>query len=245
MKLSIIIPAYNEEKRLPPSLRKIYQWLKKQKISSEIIIVDDGSTDGTLEVVRSWQKKIKKLKIITYKTNRGKGYAVKKGVLVSKGDLVIFVDADLSTPIDQAQKLIREIEKGADVVAGSRASSRGGKVVEAADKTRILMAWIFNRFVRLLLIYGPGDTQCGFKVFTRDSAKKIFTKIKSNSVLFDLEIFLLAHYFSFKVKEVGVVWRNVPGSRLVYGLKESVAVWIELIRLKYLYRIIFPIKVET
>ena len=139
----------------------------------------------------------------------------------------------------------REIERGADIVAASRAPNKGGKVVEAASKPRILMAWIFNRFIRLLLVYGPGDTQCGFKVFTNDSAKKIFRKIKSNSVLFDLEIFLLADYFSFKVKEVGVVWKNVPGSRLIYGFKESVAVWIELIRLKYLYRIIFPIKVET
>lgn len=245
MKLSIVIPAFNEEKRLPPSLKEIFNWLKAQNFNWEVIVVNDGSTDTTLKKVKEWQKKIKNLKIITYESNKGKGHAVKRGMLVAKGDLIIFTDADLSVPINQAQELIKEIEKGADVVVGSRASNRGGKVIEAAGKARILMAWIFNRFIRFLLLYGPGDTQCGFKVFTKTSAKKIFKNIKSNSVLFDLEIFLLAHDFSFVAKEVGVAWRKVPGSRLTYGPKEAVAVWVELIKLKYLYRIIFPIKIET
>lgn len=244
MSLSIVIPAYNEEKRLPPSLKKIHGWIKKQRLSYEIVVVDDGSTDNILAKLKESKKRIKNLKIISYKPNKGKGYALQKGMLAAKGNIVIFTDADLSTPISEAEKLMDRLKEGAEVVYGSRFVA-DSKVLAKASGIRNLMAQIFNLGIRTLLLYGPKDTQCGFKGFTRSAARKIFRDIKSSSVLFDLEIFLLAHKFDFKVAEVGVVWKHDPDSRLTYNLKKSLVVWLELLRLKFLYKIILPIYVST
>lgn len=242
MKLSIVIPAYNESKRLPPSLEEIYKWLKKQGREWEIVIVDDGSTDDILKRLRELKKKIRDLKIISYKPNKGKGYATRKGMLAAQGDIIIFTDADLSTPIKEAEKIIKELKKGADVVIGSR-FTKGAEVLATASPMRNFMAKVFNRGVKVLLLYGPRDTQCGFKGFKKQSVRKIFKNIKSNSVLYDLEIFLLARKYGFKIVEIPVIWKHDPDSRLTYNLKKSLAVWLELFRLKILYKIIFPVRV--
>lgn len=244
MKLSIVIPAYNEEKRLPPSLKKIFSWLKKQPGNNEIIVVDDGSSDNMLFELEKLKKRIKNLKIISYKPNKGKGYAVKKGMLVAKGEIVVFTDADLSTPIREVEKVVKEITSGVEVVIGSR-FIEGAKKSGSVSILRKIASNIFLWGVRALLFYGPKDTQCGFKGFTKKSARKIFRNIKSNSVLFDLEIFLLASRYGFKIKEIPVVWKHDPDSRLTYNFKKSLLAWLGLFRLKFIYKIVLPINVRT
>jgi dolichyl-phosphate beta-glucosyltransferase len=242
MKLSIVIPAFNEENRLPASLVKIYKWLDKQDFSWEIIVVDDGSSDAMLAKLKALPKQ-KNLKIISYKPNRGKGYALKKGILAAKGEIIIFTDADLSTPISETEKIILSIQKGSQVVAGSRLLKES-EVEGGSSLPRRLAAKIFLWGAKILLFYGPKDTQCGFKGFTGEAGRKIFKKIKSTSVLFDLEIFLLAKKFGYKIAEIPVVWKHDPDSRLTYNLKKSLFVWKELLRLKSIYKIIFPIKIK-
>lgn len=242
MKLSIVIPAYNESKRLPPSLEEIYKWLKKQGREWEIVIVDDGSTDNMLAKLEEFKKRIRNLTIISYKPNRGKGYALQKGVLAAQGDIIIFTDADLSTPIEEVDKIIKEVKKGAEVAVGSR-FVKGARISGSPGRFRELAARIFVWGIRILLFYGPRDTQCGFKGFSKKAAKKIFGDIKSSSVLYDLEIFLLAKKYDFKIVEIPVVWKHDQDSRLTYNLKKSLAVWLELFRLKILYKIIFPVRV--
>lgn len=243
MKLSIVIPAFNEQRRLSTSLIKIYQWLGRQDFSWEVIVVDDGSSDATVAKIRVLPDQ-KNLKIISYKPNRGKGYALKKGILVARGEVVIFTDADLSTPISEAEKIIKQIQEGAQIVAGSRLL-KGSKIEGGPSLPRRISTKIFLWAVRIFLFYGPKDTQCGFKGFTREAARKIFSSIKSNSVLFDLEIFLLAKKFGYKIAEIPVTWKHDPDSRLTYNLKKSLFVWKELFRLKSLYKIIFPVRIKT
>ncbi len=245
MKLSIIIPAYNEEERLPLSLRKINKWVKKRRISSEIIVVDDGSTDMMLAKLKALEKKFKNLKVISYESNRGKGCAVRRGILVAKGEIIIFTDADLSTPIREADKLMVEIKRGADLAVASR-FMRGSKILGTASTFRNFLATVYTIMgIRTLILYGPKDTQCGFKAFTQKAAKKIFKNIKSDTALFDLEVFLLAKKNNFKIVEVPVIWKYNPDSKLIYNLPKAIMIWVELLRLKYLYKIIFPVKIKT
>ncbi len=244
MNLSIVIPAYNEGERLPPNLKKINSWLKKQPGEGEIVVVDDGSTDNMLRKIRRLKPDINNLEIISYRENRGKGYALRKGMLVAKGDIIIFSDADLSTPIQEAQKLIDEIRKGVNVAFGSR-FVKGSKVLKTASWFRNQLARIFFWAVRFLLFYGPKDTQCGFKGFCKKAAKEIFSDIKSDGVLFDLEIFLLAKKKGLSIKEVPVTWKHDERSKLIYNFRKSAAVWLELFRIKYLYKVVFPLKITT
>lgn len=244
MKLSIVIPVYNEEKRLPKSLEKIEDWLKKQSFTWELLIVNDGSTDTTLKVCEDSATKLKNIQIISYYPNKGKGYAIKTGILKATGDIIIFSDADLSTPINQIGKLVDAIRKGADIAVGSRFDTQS-QILTTTSPVRQIMSRIFFWGTNILLFYGPKDTQCGFKGFTKEAAKKIFSKIQSNTVLFDLEIFLLAQKFGYKIAEIPVIWKHDPDSRLTYNLKKSLLVWLELFRLKVIYKIIFPIKITT
>lgn len=247
MNLSIVIPAFNEERRLPLSLKKIIKWLEDNRKlvgAYEVIVINDGSTDRTLDILKNTKRGCPNLKIITYKENKGKGYAVKNGILASKGDLVILTDADLSTPIDESRKIIDKYSKGVQVVAGSR-FIEGSLVTKKAGKLRNFAATIFWIGVRLLLLRGVVDTQCGFKGFSNPEAKKIFRHIKSDSVLYDLEVFMLANKYKYTIKEVGVKWVHDSDSRLKYNLKKSTQVWLELFRLKFMYRVVFPVHINT
>lgn len=244
MKLSVVIPAYNEEKRLPPSLEKIYRWVKKHNFSWEIIVVDDGSYDNMLSELEKFKKRIENLKVISYKPNRGKGYAVRKGILKAQGNIIILTDADLSTPIEEAEKLMKKINNGVDIAVGSRLVE-GAKVSCSASWFRNTAAKVFLLGVKILLLYGPKDTQCGFKAFSKKVARKIFLEVKSSSILYDLEIFLLAKRNGFKLVEVPVVWKHDPDSKLRYNLRKSVAIWLELFQLKILYKIILPVRIIT
>src|SRR3989344_769628 len=199
-KISIVIPAYNEEKRIGKTLQRCLEYIKLKKDKFEIIVVNDGSKDKTAEIV----KKFKNVKLTSHFPNYGKGYAVRKGILKAKGDYILFSDADLSTPIEELDKLMQYV-KDYDVIIASRA------VKESMVKTiqyRKILGRIFAFLVNLLTVKEINDTQCGFKLFKKEAAKKIFGNQIINGWAFDVEVLYLAKKFRYKIKEVGVKWQH-------------------------------------
>jgi len=229
--LSVIVPAYNEEKRLPKTLREIDKYLKKQDFESEIIVVSDGSTDRTCEVVENLKSEIANLRLICEKINRGKGYGVKIGMLEAKGKYRIFTDADNSTPIDQIEKMWPEFEKGFDIVIGSR-DVKGAIIDPPQPLYRRFLGEVFGFLTALILgLWGIKDTQCGFKCFTKEAVEKIFPKCKINRFAFDPEILILAKKMGFKIKEIPVYWRNDPESKV--KLKSMIKMGIDLLKIRW------------
>jgi len=209
--LSVIIPAYNEAKRLPLTLIDINRHLRSADYSYEIIVVDNNSTDATAELVERFSHLIKNLKLIKKINNRGKGIAVKTGMLEAKGEIRLFTDADNSTSIDQFNKMIPYFKEGYDVVIGSR-DVPGAKLIPAQPWYKRLGGNFGNLVIQLLLLPGMWDTQCGFKAFTESAAEKIFPLIKIERWGFDVEVLSLAKKFGYKIKEIPVVWVNDPFS---------------------------------
>ena len=229
--LSIVIPAYNEEKRIGGTLGNIINYLNKKDYKSEIIVVVDGSTDSTMNVIKKFGRKNARIKTIENKITRGKGYSVKKGMLETRGKFVLFTDADLSTPISEFEKLIHWLEKGYDVAIGSR--SLGDSQVEIRQPfVRESMGKIFNKIMSLLVCTGFKDTQCGFKCFRRQVINKIFSKQIINGFAFDVEIILIAKIHGFRVKEVPVRWLNSPHSK-VSIIRDPLVMFCDLLRIKF------------
>ncbi len=212
--LSVIVPAYNEEERLPKTLREIDDYLKKQNFSFEIVVVSDGSTDRTCQVVENLKSEIENLKLICEKENRGKGYGVKRGMLTSQGKFRLFTDADNSTPIPQIEKFWPEFEKGADIVIGSR-DLKGAVLDPPQPLFRRFVGEVFKYLRKIIVgLWEIEDTQCGFKCFRGDAAEKIFPKCKIERFAFDPEILLIAKKLGYKIKEVPVYWKNEPHSKV-------------------------------
>ncbi|MBI4359337.1 MAG: glycosyltransferase family 2 protein [Candidatus Nealsonbacteria bacterium] len=208
MKLSIIIPAYNEESRLPKTLREIDAYLKRQSYDYEILVVNDGSKDKTAEVTESLKPEIANLRLIDNQENHGKGYVVRQGMLQAAGDYRLFMDADNSTTIDQVGKMWPFFEQGYDVVIGSR-DVAGASMEPAQPLFRRLLGEIFNLVVQVVVgLWGIWDTQCGFKAFTRKAAEAVFPPALINRFAFDPEVLILAKRKGYKIKEAPVVWKN-------------------------------------
>jgi len=206
--LSIIIPAYNEAERIPQTLIDMDKRLAAAPYSYEIIVVNDGSTDNTAEVVRNmWDKMIKNLKLLDVVENKGKGGTVRTGMLAATGQIRIFTDADNSTSIDQFDQMIPLFKEGYDVVIGSRAV-RGAKLDPAEPLIRQIPGKLGNLVIQALLLPGLWDTQCGFKAFTAEAAQKLFTLSRIGGWGFDVEILSLAKAMGFRIKEVPVHWVN-------------------------------------
>ena len=217
IRLSVIIPAYNEERRLPKTLEDIDRYLSKQTFDYEILVVNDGSKDRTVEVAKSLLPKIKNLKITGYEKNQGKGYAVKFGMLEAKGDYRIFTDADNSTSIDQIEKMWPYFKQGCDVVFGSR--NIKGAILDPPQPwlRKIILGEGFKLFRKLVLnLWGIEDTQCGFKCFTKKATEDIFPKCKINRFAFDPEILVIAQKFGYKIKEIPIYWKNDPESKVKF-----------------------------
>ncbi|MEK9154927.1 MAG: dolichyl-phosphate beta-glucosyltransferase [Patescibacteria group bacterium] len=210
--LSIIIPAYNEAKRLPLTLIDIDKHMQKVDYSYEIIVINDGSKDATGEIAERFSHLIKNLKIINQE-NTGKGGAVKHGMIEAKGEIRIFTDADNSTSIDQFNKMIPYFKEGYDVVIGSR-DAKGAKLIPPQPWYRRLTGNIGNLLIQALLLQGIWDTQCGFKAFTEKSAEKIFPLLKISRWGFDVEALSLAKTMKYKIKEMPVTWVNSPFSHV-------------------------------
>lgn len=214
MRLSVVIPAYNAEKIIEGTLRSVGEWLATQSYESEILVVSDGSKDGTAEVVNSLASQIKNLRVIDNKINHGKGWVVRQGMLEAKGELRLFMDDDNSTSIDQLVNFLPHIEQGYDVVIGSIEVS-GAKINEQAQWYRRFMGHISKLLIRLVAgLWQIKDTQRGFKLFTARAAEQIFPKVSITRWGFDFEVLAIAKRHGFKIKEVPVIWNNPSGSRV-------------------------------
>lgn len=232
MKLSVIIPAYNEKSKIAFAIEKINSYLdgKAKDIESEVIVIDDGSKDETLEIVNSLKNKIPRLRVLNNRNNRGKGYTVKKGILSGSGDIFLFLDADLSTPIEETAKFLNEIERY-DVLIGSR-RTKGANVVIKQPWQRVFLGNCFSLLMKNLFdIDEIDDTQCGFKMFTKEAALKIFSNLTIERFSFDVEVLYLAYYFGFRVKQVPVTWYNNNKSS-VKLLRDGLRMIIDIARIK-------------
>ncbi|MGB8645867.1 MAG: dolichyl-phosphate beta-glucosyltransferase [Anaerolineae bacterium] len=213
--LSVVIPAYNEEKRLPQTLARVHDYLAGRSYPSEVLVVDDGSTDRTADMVSLFARTHKNIRLVS-SDHRGKGFAVRVGMLAARGHVILFSDADLSTPIEDVEKLMPWFERGYDIVIGSREGSGAQRIREPFY--RHLMGRVFNLLVRLLAIPGIQDTQCGFKAFRDDVVHDIFTRVvlygenaprvKNGMVTaFDVEVLFIGRKLNYRIKEVPVEWR--------------------------------------
>ncbi|MFA5337250.1 MAG: dolichyl-phosphate beta-glucosyltransferase [Candidatus Omnitrophota bacterium] len=234
MFLSIVIPAYNEEKRLQSTLEKIYSYLKSKDYEYEVIVIDDGSSDKTAEVVLDSElNKAGKLVLLKNEKNKGKGFSIKKGILASRAEFVLFTDSDLSAPIEEADELFLSIQSGYDIVIGSR-SIEGAEVRVHQPFYRELMGIFFNVLVQILVLKGFIDTQCGFKLFKGNVAKDIANELKIDRFGFDVEMLYLAQKKNYKIKEVPVIWLNSPTSK-VNPVLDSWRMFIDLLSIKRLH----------
>jgi dolichyl-phosphate beta-glucosyltransferase len=228
---TIVIAAYNEEERLPQTLKKIKSYLSARKLRAEVVVVDDGSTDQTALLVRSISPEMEGLRLISYPRNKGKGFALRTGVLSSRGKKVLVTDADLSTPIEELELLERHLCQQAHHIAiGSRALP-SSDIVEAQPIWRRGMSQLFNRFVKGLVIDDFKDTQCGFKLFAGDVARKLFDQARVNRFAYDVEILALAKEHGYRIAEVPVSWRNSSASR-VRPLVDSLQMLGDLVRIR-------------
>jgi glycosyltransferase involved in cell wall biosynthesis len=211
MSLSIVIPAYNESSRLGDSLREILRWLDSEGIDAEILVVDDGSSDDTAQVAGAVGDP--RVEVVSYSPNRGKGYAVRTGMLRASGDPILFSDADLSTPIHELKRLQKTLDEGYDIVIGSRAVT-GSKVVVSQSGFRKYGGKLFNLVVRAILPLPFKDTQCGFKLFRRHAARAIFGPARLEGFSFDVETLFLGRHMGLRIAEIPIEWHNAPGSKV-------------------------------
>ena len=227
---SIILPAFNESERIGPGLEKALAFVRAQGWNSEIIVVNDGSLDDTAEIVRSIMPHAPELRLLENPGNRGKGYSVRNGMLNARGDILLFSDADFSSPIPEAVKLIGAIEQGADVAFGSR-----WLLAETQTRRQSLLRQFvgraYNVLMRLLLGLPYKDTQCGFKACTRRAAEVIFTRQQIEGWGFDPEMLFIARKFGLKLSEVAVEWANDDRSK-INPIVDGVKMFWELLTIR-------------
>jgi dolichyl-phosphate beta-glucosyltransferase len=228
---SIVIPAYNESARLGGTLERVLAYVHAQGWNAEVIVVNDGSRDNTAEIVKSFAAKDPILRLVENPGNRGKGYSVRNGMLNARGEIVLFSDADLSSPIEEAPKLLAALDQGADIAIGSR-WLRSETQTQRQPLHRQLFGRIFNLLLRLTLGLKFKDTQCGFKAFKQPAARAIFPLQKIERWGFDPEILFLARKFGFKVKEVPVVWGHSGGTR-INPLVDGARMFQEMLRVRW------------
>lgn len=228
--LSVVIPAFNEEARIAGSLEKVLAHLAGKPFVSEIIVVDDGSRDGTARAAREVLEGRIAHQVVRRDTNIGKGGSVKEGVLLASGEVVLVTDADLSTPIDELDRFLSVFEAGCDVVVGSRALPDSDVRVRQ-NLLRQTMGRIFNLLVRALALGGCRDTQCGFKAFRRGAARDLFSRLETAGFAFDVEVLVLCRKLGYGVREVPVVWIDSRPSR-VRLIRGSLGMLKELWRIR-------------
>lgn len=228
--LSIVIPAYNEENKIGKTLEKTISYFNSRSYAYEIIVVDDKSSDKTLDIIKELSVRHKQIQLLKNKLNYGKGFSVKKGMLASCGQYVLFSDADFSTPIEEMEKLLEWLEKGHDIAIGSRALKESDIQIHQ-QWYRETMGKIFNLLVRLITVRKIKDTQCGFKCFKREVIQNIFNKQTINRFSFDVELLWIALKQRYRVKEVPIRWLNNPSSK-VHPVLDSTRMFFDLIKIR-------------
>jgi len=228
---TFIVPAYNESERLAISLPKILDYVRKQQLRSEIIVVNDGSTDDTADVVRRFMAENADVRLVENPGNRGKGYSVRHGMLQAQGDVMLFTDADLSSPIYEASKLFAAIEKGADVAIGSR-WLQADLQTERQPWHRQLYGRVFNLALRLTLGLKYRDTQCGFKAFSRPAVKTIFARQRVERWGFDPELLFIADKFHLHTVEVPVEWAHDHRSK-ISPVRDGLKMALEMLAVRW------------
>jgi len=237
--VSVIIPVYNEQERIATTLYAVKDYLSQQDFSSDIIVIDDGSQDLTSEIVKvvdHYSEEVKSQSsgaLFHNFKNIGKGYSVAKGLLIAEGDVIVFTDADSSTPIAEIKKLLNKIDEGYDVVVGSRnlASSN----IKGRPIARTLTSKIFNRLATFMGLMRVSDSQCGFKAYRKEVAREIANRQKTFGFCFDVEHIHLATKLGFKVSEVAVTWHHQSGST-VSVLTDSISMFCDLLKIRWIHR---------
>lgn len=229
--LSVVIPAYNEAKRLAPTVRHIVDYLRRDGRSFEVVVVDDGSADATAEVARSVDAD--EVLVLRHMVNRGKGAALRTGVLASQGRRVLILDADMSTPIDEMPRLEPHLEE-AEVVFGSRAVEDSNVTVYQPFH-RVMMGKVFNLVIRLAGVRGMRDTQCGFKLLDGEVARQLFAELTVDRFAYDVELVWLARHRGYRVAEQGVLWAD-SGETRVHPVFDSLSMLRDVIRFRFRHR---------
>lgn len=228
--ISIIIPAYNEQDRIRPSLECVHAYLQSLGKPSEIIVVDDGSSDDTAALTREVAASLGSIRLVSYSPNMGKGRAVRVGVGEARGELIGFTDADLSAPIEEMDKLLAAIDQGSDIAIGSRAV-KGAMIPKHQPLYRELGGKGLNLIIRALAVRGIHDTQCGFKLFKGDIARAVFANCFLDGWGFDVEVLYLARKLGYSIVEVPVVWSHSEGSK-IHPVSAGIRIVIDMIRMR-------------
>jgi glycosyltransferase involved in cell wall biosynthesis len=230
-RLSIVIPAYNESARIEATLDRVMSCVEQQGWDAEVLVVDDGSRDATAEIVQRWMELYPRLHLIKNPGNRGKGYSVRNGLLQAAGDVVLFTDADLSSPMEEANRLMAALDRGADVAIGSRWMERERQTIHQ-PLYRQFFGRCFNAITRMVMGLPFKDTQCGFKAFKRPAAQMIFRLQRIERWGFDPEILFIARKLGYRVEEVPVSWGHDERSRMSY-LKDGLKMLEEMAIIRY------------
>jgi dolichyl-phosphate beta-glucosyltransferase len=228
--LSIIIPSYNEELRLPATLSSIAAYIRSSKRRIEVIVVDDGSRDKTVAVAEQFRNEIPSLRVVSNGENRGKGYSVRHGMEEARGEIVLFTDADLSAPIEEVEKLLPSMKTN-DVAIGSRAMDRSQITIHESP-FREFAGIIFNKIVRLILWLPFVDTQCGFKAFRREPCKIIFEQQTIERFGFDPELLYLARHHGLRSVEISVRWGHSPATK-VSMMRDSMMMFVDVFVIRW------------
>jgi dolichyl-phosphate beta-glucosyltransferase len=233
--LSVLVPAFNESSRIAPSLEKILAYLRAQSYTWELLIIDDGSRDDTVAIVGQLIQTEPNARLISYQPNRGKGYAVRTGVLAARGQWVVFLDADLSTPPEEIAKALEHLDRGFDMVIGSRALP-DSQIETKAPPIRRLGTFIFNLTKHLLVgLWQYSDTQCGFKAYREAAVRPLYERAVIDRFMFDVEILFLAERKKLKVYEMPVRWADAAGSKVRF-LEGVVNMVKDLLRIRWVHR---------
>ena len=229
---TIVVPAYNERARIGGTLEQVLEHIRAQKWSAEVVVVNDGSRDDTAGFVGQFATQNPEVRLIENPGNQGKGYAVRNGILNARGKVILFTDADLSSPITEASKLFAALKKGADMAIGSRWLDPSLQFQRQSLKRQI-MSRAFNLFTRAVLTFPYHDTQCGFKAFTRRAAQMIFPLQKINRCGFDAEIIYLAHHLKLQVAEVPVIWGHDERSK-IHPWRDGFYMGLDTLKIRWL-----------
>jgi glycosyltransferase involved in cell wall biosynthesis len=230
-KYSIVIPVYNESARIPAALASVVGCIHARGWNAEVLVVNDGSTDSTADVVRAFAQTAPEVRLLENPGNRGKGYSVRSGMLQARGNVALFTDADLSAPIEEAEHLFAAIKQGADIAIGSR-WLQSGRQTQRQPLYRQFFGRCFNAVTRFIMRLPYADTQCGFKAFTRQAAQTVFQLQTIERWGFDPEILLIALKRGYRVVEVPVSWANDERTRMSY-LRDGIKVLEEIIIIRW------------